>query len=100
MGAVNDASGVFGLLNVSELAYNEAKTNFVGSTAYTGRCSNYVFDVYKNIGHPLGTFNTAVNSGNYSTLQLTTSPVRGDIVQYLQAEGSLYNQPFALLDMP
>jgi RHS repeat-associated protein len=91
MDAVKDASGVFGLLNVSELAYNEAKTNFVGSTAYTGRCSNYVYNVYKNIGHPLGTFNTAVNTGNYSTLQLTTSPARGDIVQYLQAEGSPYN---------
>jgi RHS repeat-associated protein len=80
-----------GMPNVSQEAYQAAKDNFLGSKAYTGRCSNFIFDVYVSIGHPLGTFNIAVDTGNYPTLEQTTDPVPGDIVQYLKADGAIFN---------
>jgi len=80
-----------GLPNVSQLAYQEAKDNFLGSTTYTGKCSKYVYDVYKNIGFPLGKFNTAARTGNYPTLEPTTDPVPGDIVQYLKSDGANFD---------
>jgi RHS repeat-associated protein len=77
--------------NPSQAAYLEAKFSFVGNTTYTGRCSQFVYDVYKNIGYLLGAFQRAADTGNYLTLKSTIYPVPGDIVQYLKADGALYD---------